>query len=562
MTSKMLLTVFLLGEVIAPVAGSNLYKVWVYYSGKFCEGTPYNTYVESDRTCAIEQCFEDGNSSATGAGVVTIDCTSDYKTNIRTAFGKSPYILVEVYADSECETLSYAQGFSASGNCEGSPNLNSTSRVITTLEADGSVVLKYYRDALCDDAELTDTFSADKDTVSTHECDESWTRWYSMDGDDGDGSDKTSSSGGEGNTTSAESGGIKTPIVAGIIVGGVLILALIALIAWCCKRRTYVKQTETQQQATASLNTASLDACALRGQVGLWDDDVITAKRIPRDKVKVKKLVSRGAFGEVYEGTFNGKKVAVKVLLPHMRGNLKQVNDFLAEAKLTASMEHPHVVGFVGVAWDSLSDVCVALEFMDGGDLRELLSKYESAGRPVGFDREKVTIALHVCHALTYLHSLLPPVIHRDLKSRNILLNKALAAKITDFGISRERLDQTMTAGVGTSLWMAPEVMLGERYDVKADMFSFGVVLSELDLHALPYSQAKEKVRDANGRHLPDAAILQQVAMGQLEAGFSSSSPASIVELGRACVALNPIDRPTAAEALYRLQVILAKEVL
>uniref|UniRef100_H3G6I1 Protein kinase domain-containing protein n=1 Tax=Phytophthora ramorum TaxID=164328 RepID=H3G6I1_PHYRM len=89
--------------------------------------------------------------------------------------------------------------------------------------------------------------------------------------------------------------------------------------------------------------------------------------------------------------------------------------------------------------------------------------------------------------ALTYLHSCAPPVIHRDLKSSNILLNQAMDAKVTDFGISRERIDATMTAGVGTSLWMAPEVMLGERYDDKADMFSFGVVLSELDQHTTPY---------------------------------------------------------------------------
>ncbi|KAG6586643.1 Dynein heavy chain [Phytophthora cinnamomi] len=68
-------------------------------------------------------------------------------------------------------------------------------------------------------------------------------------------------------------------------------------------------------------------------------------------------------------------------------------------------------------------------------------------------------------------------------ESCNILLNHAMEAKVIDFGISRERMDQTMTAGVGTSLWMAPEVMLGEKYDDKADMFSFGVVLSELDTH-------------------------------------------------------------------------------
>ncbi|POM77998.1 Protein kinase [Phytophthora palmivora] len=79
-----------------------------------------------------------------------------------------------------------------------------------------------------------------------------------------------------------------------------------------------------------------------------------------------------------------------------------------------------------------------------------------------------------------------------------------------------------MTAGVGTSLWMAPEVMMGEKYDVKADMFSFGVVLSELDLHTLPYTQAKEEMQNSHG---------------------------------------HPTMRPSAAEALFKLQVILSKEL-
>ncbi|KAI9996438.1 hypothetical protein PInf_014161 [Phytophthora infestans] len=478
---------------------------------------------------------------------------------MKSYFGNSPFIVVEIFEDWNCETLKYAEAYFASNNCEGSPNLNASevAHVIARLESDGSAVLDYYYDSVCDDSELYGTYSADKYTLATHQCDDSWTKWYYFDGDD-----ELDLSGNE-ETSSNQSNGISTPTIVAMIVGVFLLLVLITLVICCCRRKSNVKQTETQQQPTASLqsgNTASLDV-AMHGQVGLWDDDVITANRIPRDKVRVKKLLSRGAFGEVYDGVFNGNRVAVKMLLPHTRGNLKQVNDFLAEAKMTATMDHAHIVAFVGVAWDALSDVCVVLEYMDGGDLRSLLSKYEESHHPTGFDSQKTTIALHICHALTYLHSLMPPVIHRDLKSRNILLNQAMEAKLTDFGISRERLDQTMTAGVGTSLWMAPEVMLGERYDVKADLFSFGVVLSELDLHTLPYARAKDQTRDANGRKLPDAAILQQVTMGIVQVEFSRTSSASIVDLGRACVSLNPNDRPTAAEALYRLQVILTKEM-
>jgi serine/threonine-protein kinase TNNI3K len=197
-------------------------------------------------------------------------------------------------------------------------------------------------------------------------------------------------------------------------------------------------------------------------------------------------------------------------------------------------------------------------EFMDGGDLRALLIKFDDVDhRPMGFDAEKARVALDVAHALTYLHCLDPMVLHRDLKSKNILLDKSWRAKLTDFGVSRERSDRTMTAGVGTSLWMAPEVMMGERYDEKADLFSFGVVLSELDSHKLPYSRAKIT---ETGRVIPDTAILQLVSSGRLSVEFTTpASPAleAMVHLGKACVAFEPDARPTAAQALYQMQLVI-----
>ncbi|KAG2787078.1 hypothetical protein PC129_g9880 [Phytophthora cactorum] len=110
-------------------------------------------------------------------------------------------------------------------------------------------------------------------------------------------------------------------------------------------------------------------------------------------------------------------------------------------------------------------------------------------------DASKMQITYQVAYALTYLHSLDPVVLHRDLKSRNILLTESLDAKLTDFGASRIRSDATMTAGVGSSLWMAPEVTMGKRYGKKADVFSTSVdckphsmtVLHRINLTDAPY---------------------------------------------------------------------------
>ncbi|KAI9985975.1 hypothetical protein PInf_024766 [Phytophthora infestans] len=280
------------------------------------------------------------------------------------------------------------------------------------------------------------------------------------------------------------------------------------------------------------------------------DDVVINKARIPREKVVLLEFISRGAFGKVYKGTYNGQFVAVKTM--------SDVDSFVKEVKLACTMSHPNIVQFIGVAWDYREVFCCVMEYMDGGDLRGLMDKYEDENRRTGFDAAKITIALHVAHALAYLHSRDVPVIHRDLKSKNILLNEALGAKLTDFGVSRERVDRAMTADVGTSLWMAPEVMIGNAYDEKADMFSFGVVLSELSMHSLPYSHAK---RPGSKDQLSPLVILHRVVTGALSVEFAETGPQNMVRLGLACVSMDPTKRPTASEAMRVLHALLMQEV-
>ncbi|GLD95694.1 hypothetical protein PINS_up004372 [Pythium insidiosum] len=200
-----------------------------------------------------------------------------------------------------------------------------------------------------------------------------------------------------------------------------------------------------------------------------------------------------------------------------------------------------------------------------------LLRTYKTSGRPQGFTRAKLRIAVHVARALTYLHSLDPVLLHRDLKSKNILLTEDGDAKVTDFGVAREWEDLTMTEGVGSLLWMAPEIVQGERYNEKADIYSVGVVLSELDTNELPFSRVRHKRPEtledkrilgdgddrvgeaASGEWLSDLAICQLVSSGELSVSFSESCDSRIESLGRECIRVDARDRPSATEVLHRL---------
>ncbi|GLD98196.1 hypothetical protein PINS_up006893 [Pythium insidiosum] len=122
-----------------------------------------------------------------------------------------------------------------------------------------------------------------------------------------------------------------------------------------------------------------------------------------------------------------------------------------------------------------------------------------------------------------------------------------------------------MTAGVGSSLWMAPEVFQGERYDEKADIYSFGVVLSELDTNDLPFAEAQREgvvvtTRNDKGssekKRLHEVAVLQLVAQGRLSVRFSESAHPTLREIGEACVSVDSTLRPTAAEVSYKIHQI------
>ncbi|CAH0485717.1 unnamed protein product [Peronospora farinosa] len=532
------------------------------YSDSSCKSVVSLTII-STGTCSTSDCM-----LATIAGNTYYTATScpseDVYEHTKRVYEDTDYLLMDLYKGEDCNTYIGSKAFTASGVCEVA-DVDGKS-VIATLFSNGSAQLTYYLDGSCTIPSVS--FLITKDDVSSHTCLDD--RKYYLRSVD------AATNGNLNDGSSRLSGGA----IAGIIGGVLLVLVLVVVLVYRIRQlQRRLNQDESIQgfrlangdayemqfsptKHRSYATTTNSDICQLDSHT--WDDDVIIAARIPRAEVKVVELINRGGYGEVYMGSYHGKQVAVKMLLPEKKKTMSQVNAFLSEIKLMASLDHPRIVSFIGVAWDQLLDICAVCEYMAGGDLKALITEFDNQKYPVGFDHAKVKIALHVSIALTYLHSCSPSVIHRDLKSKNILLDEAVDAKVTDFGISRERIDATMTGGIGTSFWMAPEIMMGERYDEKADMFSFGVVLSELDSHVLPYALSKSNTTlscSSKERKLSNAAILQMVAAGELCVHFSEACPQSMVELGLACVSLDPKNRPTAAEAQCRLEQILAKEV-
>jgi serine/threonine-protein kinase TNNI3K len=580
-----------------PVAATEYSLDSLYTSSSCFEASwPSTIFVLEDASCDAIATTCSVTTNSTSYYYETV-CSEDYEGYLSERFPTGDYLLEHYYnSDAGCFNWYGLIAYPVDNKCHPG-TIDGSYSVRTVGNSDGSVTLEFfYNSSTCEDTAFSWSQDISQDSVAGSTCQpfpsddvsvvthnsysvisiDTQTDWNKAiteakrTSSSGSGDSGSTASVGSGSLTAgsidvgpidnSESGSDSASTTIGIVVGIVVALLVVIGILFCCYRR---------KKSKAKTMTSTLDrredyyphespgqhndnGAATSG--GLWDDDTIVGARITRNRIVFEGLISRGGYGEVYAGTYDGERVAIKMLLPERRKQIRHVNDFLAEVKLMAGLEHPRVVQFIGVAWDSLTNLCVVVEFMSGGDLRSMLNQFEASNHPLGFDFTKLQIAMHIAHALTYLHSLQPMIIHRDLKSRNVLLDGELNAKLTDFGVSRERMDATMTAGVGTSLWMAPEIMLGGKYDEKADVFSFGVMLSELDQHGLPYASAKDSM---TGRKLPDTAILQLVILEKLRVEFSPGAQADVVSLGEACVRVDPTARPTSAEVLYKLHSIL-----
>ncbi|ETN11701.1 TKL protein kinase [Phytophthora nicotianae INRA-310] len=297
----------------------------------------------------------------------------------------------------------------------------------------------------------------------------------------------------------------------------------------------------------------SLDAAPMRKKphtfLSIWSDPELLSLQVRVEDIEDVKQLGSGAFATVWLVEYRKSQLLASKRLRPERRTKKHTSNFVEEIKLIANFDHPNLVKLIGAAWTIESDLQALLEYMDGGDLRQYLS---DASTPFGWSFRKFDIAIGIIEALVYLHSFVPPLVHRDLKSKNVLLSSDFQAKLSDFGTSRFRsVENTMTAGVGTGRWLAPEVIRGDTdYGCSADIYSFGALLTELDTNQIPYSNA----RGSNGKVLTDMTILHRVATGKLHPEVRSTCNASMKALIERCLVEDPSKRPTATVIAYELR--------
>ncbi|XP_050264116.1 probable serine/threonine-protein kinase SIS8 isoform X4 [Quercus robur] len=212
----------------------------------------------------------------------------------------------------------------------------------------------------------------------------------------------------------------------------------------------------------------------LRG-VPVWD--------FPWEDIRNGERIGIGSYGEVYRADWNGTEVAVKKFLDQDFSGDSLVQ-FKSEVEIMLRLRHPNVVLFMGAVTRS-PHFSILTEFLPRGSLYRLLHR----PNPPIDEKRRMRMALDVAKGMNYLHTSHPPIVHRDLKSPNLLVDKNWVVKVCDFGLSRTKhhtfLSSQSTAG--TPEWMAPEVLRNERANEKCDVYSFGIILWELSTLRIPW---------------------------------------------------------------------------
>ncbi|XP_048834956.1 protein kinase Npk [Brienomyrus brachyistius] len=254
--------------------------------------------------------------------------------------------------------------------------------------------------------------------------------------------------------------------------------------------------------------------------------------QIKFDDIQFYENCGGGSFGSVYRAKWisQDKEVAVKKLLK-----------IETEAEILSVLSHKNIIQFYGAILEA-PNYGIVTEYASGGSLYEYLSSEESEEMDMG---QIMTWATDIAKGMHYLHSEAPVrVIHRDLKSRNVVVTADRVLKICDFGASKFHSHTTHMSLVGTFPWMAPEVIQSLPVSETCDTYSYGVVLWEMLTREVPF------------KGLEGLQVAWLVVEKHERLTIPTSCPASFAELMRKCFMTDPKERPMFKQILVTLEVM------
>ncbi|KAL5218298.1 hypothetical protein ABZP36_018982 [Zizania latifolia] len=283
--------------------------------------------------------------------------------------------------------------------------------------------------------------------------------------------------------------------IIGIAVGGgVLVIALVGAAVYALvQRRRAQKSREELGGPFASWVRSEERGGAPRLKGARWFS-YEELKRITNNFAEANEL-GYGGYGKVYRGVLpTGQSIAIKRA---QQGSMQGGHEFKTEIELLSRVHHKNLVGLVGFCFDQGEQMLV-YEFMSAGTLRDSLSG--KSGLHLDW-KKRLRVALGAARGLAYLHELAdPPIIHRDVKSSNILMDEHLTAKVADFGLSKLVSDTergyVSTQVKGTLGYLDPEYYMSQQLTEKSDVYSFGVVMLELIVARQPIEKGKYIVRE------------------------------------------------------------------
>ncbi|KAF2318412.1 hypothetical protein GH714_006844 [Hevea brasiliensis] len=251
-------------------------------------------------------------------------------------------------------------------------------------------------------------------------------------------------------------------------------------------------------------------------ELHLEEDDL----DIPWSELDLKEKIGEGSFGTVYRADWRGSDVAVKILM-EQDYHVERFNEFLSEPP----------------------NLSIVTEYLSRGSLHKLLHMPDAG---LILDEKLRKMAYDVAKGMNYLHQLRPPIVHRDLKSLNLLVDGTYTVKVCDFGLSRSKAKSYLSSktAAGTPEWMAPEVLRNDPSNEKADVYSFGVILWEIMTLQRPW------------RNLNQAQVVAAVGFKGQRLEVPNNVNPSVAALIDVCLTSEPSKRPSFSyimESLHKL---------